>query len=55
MRDGEWKLLCDDDGSRASLYHLASDPGETKDLAAREPAILKRMTAQLLAWHHAMP
>ena len=55
MRDGEWKLLCDNDGSRASLYHLASDPAETKDLAAREPAILKRMTAQLLAWYHTMP
>ncbi|MEQ8800669.1 MAG: arylsulfatase, partial [Haliea sp.] len=30
--DGEWKL-----------YHLATDPGETRDLARAEPALLAQM------------
>lgn len=55
VRDGRWKLLCEYDGSRPELYDLAADPGETVNLAAREPDVLKRLTAALLAWHEAMP
>ncbi len=55
IRDGDWKLLCDYDGARPQLYHLAADRGETTDLAAREPAVVKRLTAAVLAWHRSMP
>jgi arylsulfatase len=34
---GDWKLTIKNDGSGAELYHLASDPYETKDLASDEP------------------
>ncbi len=55
IRDGDWKLLCEYDGSKPLLYDLRRDPGETTDLAAREPAVVDRLTKALLAWHRAMP
>jgi arylsulfatase A-like enzyme len=55
MREGNWKLLCDYDGSSPSLYDLAADLGETKNLADDRQEILGRMTGKLLAWHKSMP
>ncbi len=55
VRDGDWKLLCEYDGSQPLLYDLAKDPGETSDLAAKEPAVTARLTASVLAWHRTMP
>jgi arylsulfatase A-like enzyme len=50
MRSGNWKLLADDGGKNAELYDLAKDPGETTNLAAANPEIVKKLTAKLLAW-----
>jgi uncharacterized sulfatase len=55
VRDGAWKLLCNYDGSAPELYDLARDPAENYDLADREPAVVRRLTAAVLAWHRAMP
>ena len=55
VRDGRWKLLCEYDGSGPQLYDLASDPGETTDLAAGHPDVVRRLTEALLAWHRSMP
>ena len=55
LRDGDWKLLCEYDGSKPLLYDLRRDPGETRDLAAQEPAVVARLTQTLLAWHRGMP
>lgn len=33
VRHGQWKLLCDYDGSRPQLYDLSKDPRETINLA----------------------
>jgi uncharacterized sulfatase len=55
VRDGRWKLVCDYDGSRPQLYDLASDCGETTNLAADHPMVVERLTASLLAWHQSMP
>ena len=30
-------------------------PGETKDVHAEHPEIVKRLKAELLAWHESMP
>ena len=46
--EGDWKIrrMPPPQGSGAwELYNLASDPGETNDLAAHEPQRLARMTA----------
>ena len=55
VRHGRWKLLCEYDGSGAELYDLESDPGETRDLAARHPEETARLQTSLLEWHRAMP
>ena len=55
MRSGKWKLLCEYDGSDASLYDLAIDPAEKKNVAGDQADLVKRLTSQLLAWHAQMP
>jgi len=55
VRDGQWKLLCDYDGSNPQLYDLTKDQGETNNLASENPDLVKRLTAELLAWHKSMP
>ncbi|MEY4033981.1 MAG: hypothetical protein RL492_1175 [Verrucomicrobiota bacterium] len=55
IRDGDWKLLCEYDGSKPQLYDLKRDPGETRDLTQQEPATVERLTRALLAWHRSMP
>ena len=36
----------------AALFHVAADPGETRDLAATEPDRLRAMAAEVDAWLH---
>jgi arylsulfatase A-like enzyme len=55
MREGNWKLLCDYDGARPELYDLERDRGETTNIAAQHPAVVRRLTAALLAWHNSVP
>jgi arylsulfatase A len=38
----------------AQLFDLASDPGETTDLAAREPERVRRMESDLARWFEAV-
>ncbi len=42
MQDG-WKLVCYLASGKDELYHLASDPSETADLASSNPAQVKKM------------
>ncbi len=37
IRVGAWKLLADAKLEKFELYHLAEDPGETRDLSSMEP------------------
>jgi arylsulfatase A-like enzyme len=55
VRDGDWKLLVNADGTRAELYDLAADRNETKNVAADHPDITQRLTAAALRWRKAMP
>ena len=55
IRDSDWKLLCEYDGTKPKLYDLKRDPGESRDLAAAEPRTVERLTQAVLAWHRAMP
>lgn len=55
MREDDWKLLCEYDGSGALLYDLASDRAEQRNLAGQQPEVVARMKAELLAWHASMP
>jgi len=54
--DGSWKLIVDPaDRNAAELYELATDPGETKNLAAVEVERLRAMKEALRAWRRALP
>lgn len=55
VREGNWKLLCEYDGSKPELYDLANDPGEERNLAEENPEMVKRLTQMLLAWQESMP
>jgi arylsulfatase A-like enzyme len=55
VREGDWKLLCDFDGSKPELYDLATDPGEASNLAERHPDVVEQLTSKLLAWNRFMP
>ncbi|HUY92887.1 MAG TPA: sulfatase-like hydrolase/transferase [Pirellulales bacterium] len=55
VREGDWKLLINADGSGAELYNLASDQNETRNLAAEQPEVLKRLTALAVAWRRSLP
>ena len=53
---GNWKLH----GSHrrhgeVTLYDLATDPGETTNLAEKQPGSLKRLSDQLAAWTASLP
>ena len=50
MRDGDWKLIEHYEDGRQELFNLASDIGETNDLAAREPKRAARMARSLAEW-----
>ena len=55
IRVGDWKLLCEYDGSKPLLYDLSKDIGEMTNLAAKESAVTERLTAAVLAWHRSLP
>ena len=55
VRDGDWKLLVNADGTGAELYDLAADRTETRNLAADRPAVAGRLTAAALKWRKSVP
>lgn len=55
MREGNWKLLCNYDGSEAQLYDLAQDRGETTNVAAQHLQVVEHLTQEVISWHHSMP
>ena len=48
--EGEWKLVSVNDGKRFELYDLDHDIGEATDVAAKQPALVKRLRESLDAW-----
>lgn len=55
MREGNWKLLINADGTGAELYDVVADPKETKNLAAEKREIAKRLSDSALAWRRSLP
>ena len=52
VRDGDWKLVSLNTKPKTAweLYNLATDPTETKDLAAQEPERVKALAATFQEW-----
>jgi arylsulfatase A-like enzyme len=55
IRDGDWKLLINDDGADLELYTLATSEREYDNVAGKHPGVAKRLSDQLLAWRKALP
>ncbi|OYW18591.1 MAG: N-acetylgalactosamine-6-sulfatase [Planctomycetales bacterium 12-60-4] len=55
IRDGEWKLLVNADGTQTELYNLARDPRETTNLAEAEKATSERLKKAALDWRTRLP
>ncbi|PAW84902.1 MAG: N-acetylgalactosamine-6-sulfatase [Pedosphaera sp. Tous-C6FEB] len=55
VREGDWKLLCELDGSKPELYNLATDAGEATNLATKNPDTVVRLTKAVLAWNATLP
>lgn len=55
MRDGDWKLMMNPDGSRIELYNLRMNPCEVDNLANENPNLVRRMSKELVKWHKTIP
>lgn len=55
IRDGNWKLLINADGSGTELYDLANDPLEADNVAASQLDIAQKLKASLFTWHRSLP
>jgi arylsulfatase A-like enzyme len=54
MRSGDWKLIEFFEDGKLELYNLREDAGEERDLAAREPALVKRLYRMLAGWRESV-
>jgi len=55
VREGDWKLLVDADGSNTQLYNLEADSKEKRNVIDSHPELAARLKAQLLAWRKSFP
>ncbi len=51
VRHGNWKLLCNYDGSEAQLYDITKDPGELLNLAQVQPGVANELTTKVMDWY----
>ena len=50
VREGEWKLLVNADGSRTELYNMATDFNEKHNVASVYPALTERLKKAAIDW-----
>ena len=50
-----WKLIRGLESGRKELYHLADDPGETRDAAQTQAGKAAELTAMLAEWSGTFP
>ncbi len=55
MREGDWKLLMNPDGSRVELYDMKKDLTQLNNVADEHPDVVARMSEKLLAWQKELP
>ncbi|MBX2851748.1 MAG: sulfatase-like hydrolase/transferase [Phycisphaeraceae bacterium] len=55
VRQGDWKLVMNDDASRAELYQISEDWTESKDVAKAHPDVVGRLTKLAMDWRATLP
>jgi arylsulfatase A-like enzyme len=50
VREGEWKLLVNADGSRTELYNMTTDFNEKQNVAADHPFLTQRLKQAAIDW-----
>lgn len=55
IREGQWKLLVNADGTDVELYDILADSKEVQNLAGDQPEVVTRLTEQVLAWRKSLP
>jgi arylsulfatase A-like enzyme len=55
IREDNWKLLMNRDGSRVELYDLSKTHTEVDNLADQYAEVAKRLSKKLLAWKETLP
>jgi len=55
VREGDWKLFVQHDGSSAQLYNIPQDESEEHDVAAMHPDLVKTLTGKALSWAGTLP
>ncbi len=55
VREGDWKLLVNEDGTGTQLYDLAKDRVEKTNLANANPEIVTRLKKSVLDWRKTLP
>ena len=56
IRDGDWKLLINYDGTRPELYHLEKDPREVQITWRRKfPAKVEELSNRVINWRATVP
>lgn len=55
VRDGDWKLLVNDNGTNTMLFNLKHDVSEKENVAGRYPEIAERLKKCALNWRQSLP
>ena len=53
IRTPRWKLIDRPAVGRSQLFDLRRDPGETRDVAAEQPEVARKLHDELMAWRQA--
>lgn len=55
IREGDYKLLINMDGSGLELYNIKNDERESNNIAAEYPEIVKNLKKKVMAWNAEIP
>lgn len=55
IREGDWKLLVNNDGSGEMLFNLKNDVYETIDIKEKHPKIAEKLKKKALKWRQSLP
>lgn len=55
VRDGDWKLYVNPDGSRVELYDMKIDLTQLNNVSEHHPEVVEKLSQMVLAWSKQLP